>query len=99
MTVLDWMREHPHLTSQIEIRRFIAFGVIHRILLRIHCYPYLSQDDGVAELNGNNNLDFSNRIGRLLDGAHHLDDIGTRFQLDKKQLLEALAEKVHLIWK
>ena len=92
------MREHAHLTTQIDIRRFIAFGVIHRILLRIHCYPYLCQN-GENELNSNNILDLSSQISMLLDGNHHLDDIGTRFHLDKKQLLEVLTEKVHLIWK
>ena len=132
LTILDWMREHPHLTAQIDIRRFIAFGVIHRILLRIHCYPYLYQEKGglagedsigqsnpinlsgmiaenggvaVGGINipgggtGSNANNIPNQIARLLDGTHHLDDLGTRFHLDKKQLLEALADKANFIWK
>lgn len=38
-TILDWIREHPVYTSSIDIRRLVAFGLIHDILRRIHRYP------------------------------------------------------------
>ncbi|KAJ2491545.1 Nitrogen permease regulator 2 [Coemansia sp. RSA 2050] len=40
-TVAEWVLENEVDTERIDVRRFIVFGVIHKILRRVHCYPVL----------------------------------------------------------
>ncbi|KAJ1813885.1 Nitrogen permease regulator 2 [Coemansia sp. RSA 2675] len=40
-TVAEWVLENEVDGERIDVRRFIVFGVIHRILRRVHCYPVL----------------------------------------------------------
>ncbi|KAJ3258056.1 Nitrogen permease regulator 2 [Boothiomyces macroporosus] len=84
MSLLDWMRENPVYSSQVDIRRFIAFGVIHEIILRIHNYPiyYNPKDDKVPHE--------VLEISQYLNGQHHLDDLCTRFNKGPKEMQELL---------
>ncbi|KAJ3276116.1 Nitrogen permease regulator 2 [Terramyces sp. JEL0728] len=84
MSLLDWMRENPVYTSQIDIRRFIAFGVVHSVILRIHNYPifYNPREEKVPHE--------VLEICHYLNGKHHLDDLCTRFNKGPKEMQELL---------
>lgn len=81
LTILEWMSENPSTTSQIDIRRFISFGVLKGILHRIHVYPILlSPDESKIPI----------QIARCLNGKHHLDDLCTRFHKGSKEMQSLL---------
>ena len=77
MTVLEWMREYPSYTCQIDIRKFIVFGLIHGILLRIHVYPILLTTDSYL----------GKEWSGLLQGQYHMDELCTRFKRSYQQLM------------
>ncbi|KAI5970365.1 NPR2 [Candida margitis] len=41
-TVKEWYAQHRHLLSNIDIRRFINFGVLRGIIYRVYSYPVLN---------------------------------------------------------
>ncbi|KAJ2878262.1 Nitrogen permease regulator 2, partial [Coemansia asiatica] len=40
-TVAQWIVEQKLDLDRFDVRRFIMFGVMHRLLRRIHCYPVI----------------------------------------------------------
>lgn len=41
-TVKEWYLQHKHLLTNIDIRRFINFGVLRGIIYRVYSYPVLN---------------------------------------------------------
>ncbi|KAI8324436.1 nitrogen permease regulator 2 [Martensiomyces pterosporus] len=78
-TVAEWIVGNQVDIERFDVRRFIIFGVMHRILRRVHCYPVLDEPetrhtdeaDGAEEADG----ELTSQIKSLLDGTHHLDEI------------------------
>ncbi|KAI8807145.1 nitrogen permease regulator 2 [Cladochytrium replicatum] len=72
-TVREWMKDHNVGASNIDVRRFIVFGVVKAFVHRLHKYPVsinllsgLPVDEGIP-------LD----LRKLLDGTHHFDELCT----------------------
>jgi hypothetical protein len=82
LTVMEWTREHPLFTSQIDVRRFIAYGVMNRILLRLHRYPVYFDSP---------HPDIPPVMAKMLNGLHHLDELCTKFHHSRRQLLDLLS--------
>lgn len=90
-TISDWLKEHPMYTAQVDVRRFVTFGVINKILLRIKGYPVLL---------GNSNGVIPDKMALLLTGETHLDDLCTRFTMSKRHLLGLLNGcQVEYLWR
>ncbi|KAJ2903459.1 Nitrogen permease regulator 2 [Coemansia aciculifera] len=44
-TVAEWILEHEIDIERLDVRRFIVFGVIHKLLRRVHCFPVICGPD------------------------------------------------------
>lgn len=86
MKVSDWVRENN--TLAIDVRKFIVFGIIKKIICRLHTYPILSRDGPVT-----------GDMVRYLNGEHHLDELCTMFSCSLKQLDQLITSHVHYISK
>ncbi|CAH2353577.1 nitrogen permease regulator 2 [[Candida] railenensis] len=42
-TIKEWYTQHRKLLNNIDIRRFINFGVLHGLIYRVHSYPILNK--------------------------------------------------------
>ncbi|PIA18844.1 nitrogen permease regulator 2 [Coemansia reversa NRRL 1564] len=70
-TVAEWVIENDVDVDQCDVRRLMVFGVIFKLLKRVHCYPMLCEP-----ATGNTTSDrLSSRLLGMLDGTHHLDEI------------------------
>ncbi|KAJ2845463.1 Nitrogen permease regulator 2 [Coemansia brasiliensis] len=89
-TVAEWIVENSVDVDKLDVRRFFMFGVIHKMLRRVHCYPVLNKlaikeaetqqtpDDREAS-NSSEALKEKNKselgVFDMLDGTHHFDEI------------------------
>ncbi|KAI8915639.1 nitrogen permease regulator 2, partial [Gorgonomyces haynaldii] len=78
--VSEWIHENPLWTAQIDVRKFILYGLVKGIISRVHRYPYLYQETSVP-------LD----LLKYLDGKHHLDEICTIKSWTHKQTQKMLS--------
>ncbi|KAJ1868378.1 Nitrogen permease regulator 2 [Coemansia sp. RSA 990] len=84
-TVAEWIIENDIDVDRLDVRRFFMFGVLHKMLRRVHCYPVLSKlqdqrspDDREASSSSEaSKRQNKSELGTLdmLDGTHHLDEI------------------------
>ncbi|KAI8053443.1 nitrogen permease regulator 2 [Syncephalis plumigaleata] len=81
ITIKEWMQEYQVELESIDIRRMIAFGVINRLLRRLHCYPYLPEE---------RRCHVPAALQRYLDGMHHYDEIGVALGYSPHELREIL---------
>ncbi|KAI9597334.1 nitrogen permease regulator 2 [Syncephalis fuscata] len=84
----DWIRDHQADLNSIDVRRMMAFGVIHRLLRRVHCYPYLPED---------RRRHVPVALQRYLDGTHHYDEIGVALGYNSFELREILTKDAAFI--
>jgi hypothetical protein len=82
------------VSLNIDIRRFVSFGVIKGFLYRVHKYPILPEPH-------NQQSKLSPQLRRLLDGKHHYDEICmnqgcSAHELDEQLLAEP---EVKCIWR
>jgi nitrogen permease regulator 2-like protein len=74
LTVREWYTQNANLLANIDLRRFVTFGVIKGFIYRIHRYAIrtprasalLVQPDGSDELDGN--------LTRSMSSEHHLTE-------------------------
>ncbi|CAG8704459.1 10874_t:CDS:2, partial [Acaulospora morrowiae] len=86
MTVKEWLMENKEIAaSNIDIRRFISFGIIRSFIYRVHKYPILPEPHQSNKLPEN--------LCRLLDGKHHYDEICTMENISAKGLDEILSQE------
>jgi len=93
-TLKEWVQDNQVVSLNIDIRRFISFGVIKGFLYRVHKYPML------PELH-NQQSKLLPQLRRLLNGKHHYDEICTMEGCSARKLDETLAAEpeVKFIWK
>nr|CAG8534991.1 14023_t:CDS:2 [Entrophospora candida] len=97
-TVKEWIKENKVYNLNIDIRRFISFGVIKGFLYRVHKYPILQKSiDG----NDSKHINLSPKLQRLLNGKHHYDEICTMENCSVRELDEKLSKipEVKFIWR
>lgn len=64
VTLKEWYIQHQKLLQNIDIRRFIDFGVIRGIIYRVHTYPVLETTTKAIE-NGESKNDVNEVIANL----------------------------------
>ncbi|KAI5811452.1 nitrogen permease regulator 2 [Peziza echinospora] len=83
LTLKQWCIDNKDLLHDIDVRRFISFGIIKGVLYRVHKYP-VSNDPS--------HLDRKLPMAKFLDGNHHFDDICTELQVSEREVSERLAK-------
>ncbi|EPQ58307.1 nitrogen permease regulator 2 [Gloeophyllum trabeum ATCC 11539] len=74
-SVYEWAEDHDVISLGVDMRRFVSFGVIKGFLRRIHRYPILiNTSQSTFPPYPKDFLD-------LLDGEHHSDELGARFEV------------------
>ncbi|CAG8548219.1 17561_t:CDS:2 [Rhizophagus irregularis] len=93
-TLKEWVQDNQVESLNIDIRRFISFGVIKGFLYRVHKYPILPEPH-------NQQSELPSRLRKLLNGKHHYDEICTMEGCSARKLDEILAAEpeVKFIWR
>ncbi|CAG8494827.1 12101_t:CDS:2 [Funneliformis caledonium] len=93
-TLKEWVQENQVASLNIDIRRFISFGVIKGFLYRVHKYPVLPEPH-------NQQSKLPSKLRRLLNGKHHYDEICTVEGCSARELDEILSAEpeVKFIWR
>ncbi|CAG8589162.1 7828_t:CDS:2 [Ambispora leptoticha] len=107
VSLKEWLEEYQVSSLNIDIRRFITFGVIKRFLYRVHKYPVLpevallSNGGGEGDNSNSNASKLPLKLRKLLDGTHHYDEICTAENCSAKELDEKLSvePKIKFIWR
>ncbi|KAJ3041066.1 Nitrogen permease regulator 2 [Rhizophlyctis rosea] len=97
LTVQDWIEEHKVLNYNIDVRRFILYGVVKGFVYRVHKYPmWLTRADQRAVSESP-----AKYLKRYLKGQHHYDELCTMFGCSPKELDDILKSEtaVRFIWK
>ncbi|CAG8444558.1 392_t:CDS:2 [Ambispora gerdemannii] len=103
VSLKEWIEENQVSSLNIDIRRFITFGVIKRFLYRVHKYPVLPEfallSNGGGDSSNTSKLPLNLR--KLLNGTHHYDEICTAENCSAKELDEKLSvePKIWFIWR
>ena len=86
LRVVDWIQDNQEALQLVDIRKFVAFGVLKGFLYRVHKYPLLSSaSDGIHA------DPVLGRIAKLLNGRTHMDDLCCRFYLNYIELESRLS--------
>lgn len=104
LTVRQWYLQNSNVLANIDVRRFITFGVIKGFLYRVHRYAIRTSTLRAAD-NETDSADakVSTGIGRLskhratmleqfLDGTHSFDEICTYFEISEKEVLQKIKD-------
>lgn len=105
LTVRQWYLQNSNILANIDVRRFITFGVIKGFLYRVHRYAVRIKAATAAE----SDQDASNSPSRVkalmetgrpkrhavslesfLDGMHSFDEICTYYDISEKELLQRI---------
>ena len=99
VTLKTWAIENAGQLKDVDIRRFIQFGIIKGFLYRVHKYPVYNRklmmqhpapssrsDVGVAS------TERALPLLRYLDGSHHFDSICTDLQQSENEVLKTLSQ-------
>lgn len=103
LTVRDWYRQNSNSLANIDIRRFITFGVIKGFLYRVHRYAVQTHPlmKGLSPIRSRNKQSSAQKYSNestpvrrvslpltdFLDGTHSFDEICTYFEIGEKELL------------
>ncbi|KAI8841351.1 nitrogen permease regulator 2 [Chytridium lagenaria] len=102
LTVKEWVDENNVLSLNIDIRRFIVFGIVKGFLYRVRKYPLWVplKGDAAAEIDGSDG-EVVRRFRSYLDGRCHYDQLCTEFQMSPSDLDEILGVSPHIrfIWR
>lgn len=115
LTIKDWIQEFQPFDLNIDVRRFILFGVLKGYIYRIHKFPLASKTSWRKPISspstlalvsqnptGNLQLEMSDasRIRSYFDGRHSADEICTICKISQKELDDIIAkENVLVIYK
>ncbi|KAJ2361769.1 Nitrogen permease regulator 2 [Coemansia sp. Cherry 401B] len=100
-SVADWIVDNDVDVERFDVRRFFMFGVLHQMLRRVHCYPVLCKPAGGSAQQSSESSEASSvleeepgqlgaRVLGMLDGTHHLDEIGITAEKDTATMRELL---------
>ncbi|KAK3846968.1 MAG: nitrogen permease regulator 2-domain-containing protein [Linnemannia gamsii] len=84
----DWIEQNQIADYNIDVRRFISFGVIKGFLYRVHKYPILDYYDPAALGSAPSSAPSS---AKRLNGQHHYDELCTHFGCSVRDLDKLLA--------
>lgn len=103
LTVHDWYMENRKLLGNIDIRRFISFGVIKGLIYRLHSYPIYEPTSRIHRSHGRRpsqhelkrpnfvaDAEIDKLIKNIISHPRHFDSICTDLRLPKLQVEKAL---------
>jgi hypothetical protein len=74
LTVREWYARNANLLANIDLRRFVTFGVIKGFLYRVHRYA-IRTPKGAAAVDQGDGPDFQSRtLTRSMSSEHHLTE-------------------------
>ncbi|KAJ1955742.1 Nitrogen permease regulator 2 [Dispira parvispora] len=91
LTVSRWMEKTNIVSFNVDVRRFIIFGIVKGLIYRIHKYPISMQPASC----------FPNNISKFFSGQYHLDAICTQLNMSEEDMEEycAMDPKLRIIFK
>ena len=106
LTVRSWYLEHEAELVDLDIRRFITFGVIKGFLYRVHKYAIspsavkqikaINKKKGVSEKEKGKRKykdgEGKRELAEFLDGSHCFDEICTEFMISERELMTRLKD-------
>lgn len=107
LTVRQWYLQNSNILANIDVRRFITFGVIKGFLYRVHRYAVRTVAATTAESdqeasNSPSRVKAPMKTGRpkrhsvslehFLDGMHSFDEICTYYDISEKELLQRIKD-------
>ncbi|KAL1923629.1 uncharacterized protein VTP21DRAFT_8609 [Calcarisporiella thermophila] len=102
LTLRDWIKQYDVSSYNIDIRRFISFGVMKGFLYRVHKYPLLLnnvQPENTIE--GDYPASYSEispRLRKYLTGTHHYDEICTALEVSARELDDTLRSNPNVVF-
>lgn len=108
LTVREWYLQNSNMLANIDVRRFVTFGIIKGFLYRVHRYAvqisrlHETENFSGKKSSGSPQLTKSktqaSRAAALsltdfLDGTHCFDEICTYFSISEKELLQKLNDQ------
>ncbi|KAI8603722.1 nitrogen permease regulator 2 [Dissophora ornata] len=92
----DWIEQNQISDYNIDVRRFISFGVIKGFLYRVHKYPILDSHDPAATAAASSGINLATSSTKsdaqqLLNGEHHYDELCTMFGCSVREMDQILA--------
>ena len=88
--VVDLIRRRPNLAKgSFDVRRFIAFGVLHGFLQRVHEYPIAPEELRKSCIEEANRIQDTIKasVVSLFDGKHPIDSICVSFGVSKSYVI------------
>lgn len=96
LTVREWYLQNSTLLANIDVRRFITFGVIKGFLYRVHRYAFQTNQVSSSDKRDTDHYKSKHRqrlpLAWFLDGTHSFDEICTYFEISEKELLKRLSD-------
>ena len=106
LTVREWYIQNSNMLANIDLRRFLTFGVIKGFLYRVHLYAV--QTNALASGAGDHPAEDSPKLDKrskrrtllpltwFLNWMHSFDEICTYFEISEKDLLQRLNDHKRL---
>lgn len=107
-SVYNWYKEHAQMLQDIDVRRFLIFGVIHRLIYRVHAWPISStpkfysgtikvlSDKQVVRALANANFETSQSnvaiVKRCLSAPHSFDALCTELRASRANVCNLLGQ-------
>lgn len=111
LTVRQWYLQNSNVLANIDVRRFITFGIIKGFLYRVHRYAvrtnYLEAVDSEKDVTdlpvgsrfsmGGGKASKRNTmpLEQFLDGTHSFDEICTYYSISERELLQRIKDHQH----
>lgn len=111
LTIRQWYLQNSNVLANIDVRRFITFGVIKGFLYRVHRYAvratFLKAAESEKDVSKSSpEGKFSMGAGRsskrhtiplehFLDGTHSFDEICTYYGISEKELFQRIKDPQH----
>ena len=109
LTVREWYALNSEMLANIDVRRFVTFGVIKGFLYRVHRYAVRTsriKKEGAGERNGvrkpkkvrrgSDSEEEESAVEKLLpflDGTHCFDEICTELEISERELIQRLESR------
>ena len=109
LSVREWYAQNAEMSANIDLRRFVTFGVIKGFLYRVHRYAVRTGKGGKLESRGGMRDGMKGRKKRrgsdeseegvnerllpFLDGTHGFDEICTELEVSERELIQRLQSR------
>jgi len=72
----DFLTANPNFVEEVDLEKFIVFGLLNGILSRVHKYYLSNQEESIKTIKSKPlDIDLINKASKFLNGRHILDEI------------------------